>query len=109
MGGTVASADAQLTVNVPPQLTDAPTVRLLAVGNDFSVFVPATGTAPLAYRWQKDGTNIPGATSPTLVLTNLQVSDSGDYSAVVSNVAGTATNAVPWGVLMIPPQNLGQV
>jgi hypothetical protein len=53
-------------------------------------FSGATG-----YQWQKNGTNISGANSPTLVLNNLQLSDTatnGGYKLIASNGAGsTAT------------------
>lgn len=56
----------------------------------FSVYV-ATST-PGYYQWQKNGTSITGANSATLTLVNVQVSDVGAYTCVVSNIVGTATS-----------------
>jgi len=41
----------------------------------------------LTFQWQKNGTNIYGATGPTLIKTNVQVADVGFYSVIVSNTA----------------------
>ena len=41
------------------------------------------------YQWQVNGSDITGATSPTLSLLNVQASTGGMYTCVVSNAAGT--------------------
>ena len=67
-------------------------------GSDVSFNVTATGTAPLSYQWQKDGVgggsfnNIMGATSATLTITGVMVSDLGGYRCVVTNTAGMDTS-----------------
>src|ERR1044071_2456280 len=62
---------------------------------------------PTSYKWQKDGTDIPGQTSNTLVLTSLSVSDIGDYRAVLSNSLGTTNSqAAHLNVLSSPPAAL---
>jgi hypothetical protein len=57
----------------------------------FSV-VASGGTPPYSYQWFKTNSLIGGATNQTLVLTNLQASDAGNYSVLVSDQAG---NVVP--------------
>lgn len=52
----------------------------------------ATGALPLSYQWQRDGTNILGATNVVLTITNAQPSHMGNYSLVASNAFGLATN-----------------
>ncbi|KPK82666.1 MAG: hypothetical protein AMS27_14350 [Bacteroides sp. SM23_62_1] len=42
------------------------------------------------YRWQKDGTDIPGATHPNLLLDSILISDQGNYSCVITNSYGSA-------------------
>ncbi len=61
--------------------------------------VSATGAAPLSYQWQKNGTNLPGATTATLSFSPLTVSDAGDYRVIVSNVNDTLTG--PWMELKV--------
>jgi hypothetical protein len=56
--------------------------------------VTATGTAPLAYQWRKNGTPIGGATASTYVAPAAVLADSGaSIDVVVSNPQGSATSA----------------
>jgi hypothetical protein len=54
--------------------------------------VVATGSVPLAYQWQANGTNLPGQIAPVLVLTNAGLADAGIYQVVVSNAFGAVTS-----------------
>jgi hypothetical protein len=55
--------------------------------------VTASGTAPLSYQWQRNGSNISGATSSSYTISSVSASDNGDtFRAVVSNSAGSATS-----------------
>jgi alpha-tubulin suppressor-like RCC1 family protein len=53
----------------------------------------AVGTEPLAYQWYFNGTNLPGANTPTLTIANVQPELQGDYYVVVSNAFGVRSNA----------------
>jgi hypothetical protein len=64
------------------------------VGENVSFAAAADGAQPLSLQWQKDGVNIPSATNFSLVLTNLQLSDAGSYSLLVTNALGSS-NSVP--------------
>lgn len=59
-------------------------------GASVQFFCGAAGAAPLSYQWRRNGTNIAGASSATLTLTNVQSAHEGVYSVVVSNFAGIA-------------------
>ena len=61
-------------------------------GSDVSFSVTATGTAPLSYQWQKDGVDLPGATTAQLTITGVMESDEGGYRCVVTNIAGMDTS-----------------
>jgi regulation of enolase protein 1 (concanavalin A-like superfamily) len=53
----------------------------------------ATNPAPVCYQWRLSATNLPGANSPVLVLSNLSKSWNGQsFVCVVSNVAGSVTS-----------------
>ena len=91
--GSVTSSGAALTVLVPPSIITDPASATVVAGNGVAFSVVANGTAPLAYQWRKNGTNISGATSATLTLVNVGPTNAGIYSVFVSNSAGNATSA----------------
>ena len=49
---------------------------------------------PLGYQWSFNGTNLPGATGATLTLSNVQVSQSGNYSVWITNLYGSTNSAI---------------
>lgn len=56
--------------------------------------VEADGTPCLIYQWYFNDTNaIPGATNASLTLTNLQLTNAGNYSVTITNLYGSATSA----------------
>ena len=57
----------------------------------FSVGV--SGTSPLSYQWNKNGTPISGATLSSLTLTALKWTNAGSYTVVVTNAVGSVTSA----------------
>jgi hypothetical protein len=68
---------------------------------EFSVV--ATGTPALSYQWYDENNN-PISTNATLVLSNVQQSQQGQYTIVVSNVYGSATGNIYLSVNLGPPQ-----
>ncbi len=78
---------------VPPSITQQPADLGVTVGQPAAFTVAATGTAPLAYQWQRNGVAIAGATATTFTLAATTLADSAAaFRAVVSNVAGSATS-----------------
>jgi hypothetical protein len=51
-----------------------------------------TGVNPLVYHWQQNGGAITAATNSTLQLTNLQMTNTGNYVVLVTNVVGSVTS-----------------
>src|SRR5205823_5419942 len=76
-----------------PTITTQPQSQTASIGADVSFTVAATGTFPLNYQWGHAGTNLPGATASSLNLSNVQTTDAGTYSVVVSNPYGSATSS----------------
>jgi hypothetical protein len=70
-----------------------PLSQTVAQGLNASLSVTASGTEPLSYQWIFSGTNLAGATTSVLVLTNLQATNAGSYTVVVTNSAGSITSA----------------
>jgi len=76
-----------------PVITQQPVALSVTVGQPATFTVAATGTAPLAYQWQRNGTAIDGATDTTYALASVAIGDSGAvFRAVVSNAVGSATS-----------------
>ena len=105
-GGSVTSQGAVLSV-LPasaPVITTQPASQTIAGTNSFqSLSVNATGTNPLSYQWYKDGTALSGATSAAYAVPGTAVSQSGSYTVVVSNSAGSVTSTAA-GVTVPAPQ-----
>ena len=95
VAGSAASAYAILTVNpapVAPSITSQPASQTVTAGGNVSFSVVATGTAPLSYQWRLNGVNIAGATSATLTLSAVTSANTGSYTVLVRNSAGSAAS-----------------
>ena len=76
-----------------PIISVQPQSQAVAVGNPVTFTVSASGNPVLAFQWQKNDTDISGATSDSLKITTTQVTDSGTYSVIVSNSQGNDTSS----------------
>lgn len=105
VGGSTSSTSAVLTVLVPPSIINQPTSQTLPLktGVSCTFVVSASGTSPFYYQWQFDGTNISGATNNSLTLNNLQQTNAGNYSVMVTNIAGSAVSTAATLTLVVPP------
>jgi len=107
VAGSVTSTAATLTVNaVAPAIAPAGQPANVTVndGQAATFSVVASGSAPLSYQWQRNGTNISGATAAAYAIA-ASLSDNGaQFTAVVTNVAGSVTSSTATlGVNAIPP------
>src|SRR5215469_7977691 len=96
--GSVTSSTATLTVSataVPPTITTEPaSLTAVTAGQTATFAVVASGTAPLSYQWQKNGTNISGATSPSYTTPATTTADNGSiFDVRVSNSKGSVTSS----------------
>jgi hypothetical protein len=74
-------------------ITNQPQSVVIHAHNTASFSVAASGTVPLSYQWSLNGTNISGATSSSLVISNVAQNDLGAYAVVVTNSFGSATSS----------------
>jgi len=80
-------------VSQPPVVTLQPASSTVAVNQSATFKVGATGSAPLAFQWRRNGSQIAGATSSSYTRSNVQLIDNGAlFSVVVSNAFGKATS-----------------
>jgi hypothetical protein len=89
-------------VNAPPVILIPPQTVAVPPGSNALFTVLAVGGVPLGYQWRYEGADIPGATKPSLLLTNLVLDQSGIYTVVVSNRIATATASAALYVLVRP-------
>ena len=85
----------------PPVIIVQPTNQAVLPGDSVSFAVKALGTPALTYQWAFNGTNISGANDFTILINDVQASNAGSYSVVVSNDYGFAVSSN--AVLTIDP------
>ncbi|MDP2005073.1 MAG: hypothetical protein Q8K45_05305 [Rubrivivax sp.] len=95
--GVASSQVAQLNVTAgsalaAPAITTAPVGLAVPVGQPALLAVAASGSGPLAWRWQRNGVDVAGATAPVLRIASAQAGDAGDYTVTVSNAVGSVTS-----------------
>lgn len=107
--GSVTSNSVTLTVNATPSgptITTQPANQTVIAGQTATFAVVASGTAPLSYQWQKNGTNISGATSASYMTPVTTIADSGEqFRVIVSNSAGNDPSTV--AILTVNPSTGG--
>ncbi len=91
--GSVISSNAILTVLEGLSITEQPMSQVGYWGKSVNFNVTASGSPLPSYQWQKDGAAIDGATHRSLVLTNLQTTNAGRYTVVVTNSSGSLTSS----------------
>src|SRR5579883_490171 len=74
---------------LPPSIYAQPANETGTLGQTATFGVGAAGSHPLAYQWFYNGTAVVGATNSSLLLTNLEMSQSGTYSVLVTNAYGS--------------------
>src|SRR5205823_6853699 len=80
-------------VLVAPTITTQPASQRVSAGQRATFTVTASGTAPLSYQWQKNGTVIGGATAASYTTPATTAADNGNqFTVVVSNAAGSVTS-----------------
>jgi hypothetical protein len=90
------------TTNDPPAIATQPLNRSVDRGTNVAFAVNANGAAPIRYQWRFNGAAISGATNATLTRMNVQSTNAGAYSVVVTNAFGAATSAVATLVVNVP-------
>ncbi|MCW5557834.1 MAG: immunoglobulin domain-containing protein, partial [Verrucomicrobiae bacterium] len=84
-GGATGAIQLHVRADRGVKIVSQPTDQLVADGGSARFAVGVTGPAPLNYQWLRDGVEIPGATTPILVLTPVTAAQAGRYQVVVRN------------------------
>jgi hypothetical protein len=107
--GSTISADALLSVDAPLTILEQPqnvTIGPVATNystNTVSLNVTAVGHGPVSYQWLFWGTNLPGATSATLTISNVALSNAGPYAVVVSDPLQSQLSSNATLTLLVKP------
>ena len=89
-------------------ITRQPPNRKVEAGGKTLLTVMAAGAPPLRYQWRFQESNLPEATNFWLRLSNLQPTNAGGYSVVVSNSSQAMTSKVAAVTVCLPPPPAGQ-
>ncbi len=83
----------QVTIGIIPetQITSQPQDVNAGAGDNVSFSVIAEGDN-VSYQWQKDNTDISGATDAIYAIDDVQFSDAGNYHVVVNGTCGSVTS-----------------
>lgn len=106
------SLPGKLSVSVPvspPQITEHPDSQTVNAGQSVTFSVSAGGSGQLSYQWQRDNSNIAGATSPNYTFTAQSNRNGAAFRCRVSNATGSVfSNAATLTVaeLATPPSFL---
>ncbi len=95
---------AEVAIIAPPSFhfDMKPASQTAFVGDDVLFTAAANMTA--TYQWRFSGTNLPGSTSTSLALTNVQAIQAGTYTVVASNVTFGAITSTPAATLTLNPR-----
>jgi len=87
----------------PPFIYIQPINQRVFIGSNAVFSVSANGTQPLTYQWTMDGTNLPGASDSSLLLTNVQTSQAGTYAVTIANSLGSLVSSNAVLMVKAPP------
>jgi hypothetical protein len=105
-GGPTSISDAGSGGRVT--ITTQPASQTVAAGETATFGVVATGSAPLAYQWQKNGANIAGATSSSYTTPPAAAADNAaKFAAVITNAAQSVSSNVATLTVTSAPQGDG--
>jgi hypothetical protein len=90
-----------------PMLISGLMDQTVVIGDTVILSVQAGGSPALSYQWGLNGAPIAGATTSSLIFTNVQMAQAGQYSLVVTNLSGITNSSAylavnPAGCLPAP-------
>lgn len=89
---TITSETVHLTVHTPPAIETQPLGQTVAIGENVTLTVVASGVPAPEYQWRHDGEPISGATDSSYTIASAMAEDAGSYDVVVSNPKGSVTS-----------------
>ena len=109
VSGNITTTAATLTVNFAPTITLQPSSQMVTAGQTATFTAAASGTPTPTVQWQVSTnggafSDVPGASSTTLSLTNTTAAMNGNqYHAVFTNASGNITTTAATLTVNFPP------
>jgi uncharacterized repeat protein (TIGR03803 family) len=103
LAGGVTSSNATLTVIDPPGITAQPLGQRIMLGGYVSFSVSVSNPPPLHYQWRFNAVNILNATNPVYAIQAVAATNTGNYSVVVTNLAGSVTSSNALLTVLVQP------
>jgi hypothetical protein len=99
-----------LVVTARPLILSISRAVTANIGDTVMFSVNATGI-PLSYQWRRNGVDLPDATNAVITLADVEATDAGDYTVLVSNPFGSAISrsrslSFPPSVITSQPESL---
>jgi hypothetical protein len=99
---TSSSSNGLNSLVVTPAPASAPTISTQPTGSAktagentvFTVVANSPDGGTLSYQWKKDGTSVNGATSASLTINSVSLTDAGSYTVEVTNTLGSSSASV---------------
>jgi sugar lactone lactonase YvrE len=107
LAGTTISSPAVIQFTPPPTFAAQPASQTVAPSANVTLTATATSTVPITYQWQKDGQNIAGATTSSLVLSNIQAANLGYYTLIATNAIGSTNSSA--ALINYTPSTVGRL
>jgi hypothetical protein len=80
--------------DTPPSIVVQPRDQSASLGAEVSFRVTPSSSSSTLFQWQRNQTELSGATNAMLVLTNVQLAQAGDHAVVLFNNLGAVTSRV---------------
>jgi hypothetical protein len=100
--GALPTPGRPLPGGLPPVITSQPTNKTVVAYQDAIFSAAASGTEPLHFQWRFQGDAIAQATNTTLLLSNVQPSQAGNYTLLVFNESGSVESLPARLTVLIP-------
>jgi hypothetical protein len=99
-----AACSATITVidSSAPMITSDPQSSTNVVTTTATFNISATSCSQITYQWILGTNSLAAETNSTLIITNVQLSDAGDYTVVLANGAGSVTSGVAVLTVQLP-------
>jgi hypothetical protein len=101
--GIVALRYGAPVATVPAFSSEPVGASIYTADSSFAFSAGVSGSLPIFYQWQLNGTNIPNATNSTYTPGALAANSSGSYDVIVENAGGALTSSPPAVLTVFAP------